>query len=90
MAKNVDIIDVMIAVNRGELKIVVKNGFFLLEDTISGERVRLNETDVICKRCRYYEKAEYDDGYKMVCRLLKRQTAPDGFCYCGVRREDNA
>lgn len=46
MAK-VDIIDVMIAVHRGELKIVVQNGFFLLENTKSGERVRLNEADVV-------------------------------------------
>ena len=44
-ANNVDIIDVMIAVHRGELKIVIQNGFFLLENTRSGERVRLNETD---------------------------------------------
>ena len=41
---------------------------------------------VRCEKCRYYEKAEYDEGYKMVCRLLKRQTASDGFCYCGERK----
>jgi hypothetical protein len=44
---------------------------------------------VRCEKCRYYEKAEYDEGYKMVCRLLKRQTASDGFCYCGERKKDN-
>ena len=43
MAKKVDIIDVMLAVHKGELKVFVKNGFFLLEDTKSGECVRLNE-----------------------------------------------
>jgi len=45
MAKKVDIIDVMIAVHRGELKVSVSNGYFMLEDTKSGERVRLNEVD---------------------------------------------
>ena len=44
--KNVDLVDVMIAVHKGELKVVVHNGFFLLENTKSGERVRLNEADV--------------------------------------------
>lgn len=43
---------------------------------------------VRCEKCRYYEKAEYDEGYKMVCRLLKRQTASDGFCYCGERKRN--
>ena len=42
---------------------------------------------VRCEKCRYYEKAEYDDGYKMVCRLLKRQTAYNGFCYCGAKMD---
>ncbi len=46
MAKNIDIIDVMIAAHRGELKIVIQNGFFLMENTKSGERVRLNKADV--------------------------------------------
>lgn len=43
MGKKIDIIDVMIAVNNGKLKVFVKNGFFMLEDTQSGECVRLNE-----------------------------------------------
>ena len=47
MAKKIDIIDVMIAVHRGELKIVVNNGYFLLEDMKSGERVRLNEANAV-------------------------------------------
>lgn len=42
---------------------------------------------VRCEKCRYYEKAEYDEGYKMVCRLLKRQTAYNGFCYCGAKMD---
>ena len=42
---------------------------------------------VRCEKCRYYEKAEYDNGYKMVCRLLKRQTAYNGFCYCGAKMD---
>lgn len=46
MAKKVDLIDVMFAVHNGDLKIVVHNGFFLLEHQKSGERVRLNEADV--------------------------------------------
>jgi hypothetical protein len=44
---------------------------------------------VRCEKCRYYEKAEYDEGYKMVCRLLKRQTASNGFCYCGERKDND-
>lgn len=47
MAKNVDIIDVMIAAHRGELKASVSNGYFMLENTKSGERVRLNESDAV-------------------------------------------
>ena len=44
---------------------------------------------VRCEKCRYYEKAEYDEGYKMVCRLLKRQTASNGYCYCGERKDND-
>ena len=43
-----------------------------------------------CEKCRYYEKAEYDEGCKMVCRLLKRQTAYNGFCYCGERKDNES
>ena len=42
MAKIIDILDVRNAVRRGELKVVVLKGYFFLEDTKSGERVRLN------------------------------------------------
>jgi hypothetical protein len=53
------------------------------------EAERVDAVEVVrCEKCRYYEKAEYDEGYKMVCRLLKRQTAGDGYCYCGARRSD--
>lgn len=57
-------------------------------------RMFLNKAKIVdavevvrCEKCRYYEKAEYDDGYKMVCRLLKRQTAYNGFCYCGAKMD---
>lgn len=43
--KTIDPIDVMLAVHRGEFKVVVHRGYFLLEDTSSGERVRLNEVE---------------------------------------------
>lgn len=46
---NVDLIDVMVAVNQGKLKCLVRNGHFLLEDTVSGERVRLNAIDSLDK-----------------------------------------
>lgn len=41
--KSVDIVDIKEAVRRGRLKVFVRNGFFMIEDTISGEVVRLNE-----------------------------------------------
>jgi hypothetical protein len=59
--KNVDIIDVMIAVHRGELKVVDQKGFFLLENTISGERVRLNESHGEWKFCPNCGEKVYGD-----------------------------
>ena len=47
MAKGIDIIDVMLAVHKGELKILVSNGFFLLQNVKSGEAVRLNEAEPV-------------------------------------------
>lgn len=45
MAKKLDIIDVMIAVHKGELKVTTRYGYYILEDTKSGEAVRLNEVE---------------------------------------------
>ena len=54
--KQIDIIDVMLAVRDGELKIIIQDGFFLIENTKSGERVRLNKVYVendnrCCSNC---------------------------------------
>ena len=50
--KQIDIIDVMLAVRDGELKIIIQDGFFLMENTKSGERVRLNKvTEINDSRC---------------------------------------
>lgn len=50
--RQIDIIDVMLAVRDGELKIIIQDGFFLMENTKSGERVRLNKvTEINDSRC---------------------------------------
>lgn len=41
---------------------------------------------VRCKNCKRYEIAEYDNGVKYVCRLLKRQMQEDDFCSYGEKR----
>ena len=97
MAKKVDIIDVMLAVNNGELKVAVHNGFFTLEHTKSGERVRLNESDVEqvvrCKNC----KSAYINSFSAasgvaVCKKWSNEAETvivqhDDFCSYGERRE---
>lgn len=35
---------------------------------------------VTCNRCSYYEKAEYENGTKSVCRLFNRQMQWNDFC----------
>ena len=70
--KIVDIIDIMLAVHRGELKVLTQNGFFLIENTKSGERVRLNETNI---ECGHWENNEY--GYQ--CSICKCDSLYNGF-----------
>ena len=54
----VDIVDVKDAVQRGWLRVFVRNGFFMLEDTISGEVVRLNECEDVTHQKSYFEDSE--------------------------------
>lgn len=54
----VDIVDVKDAVQRGWLRVFVRNGFFMLEDTISGEIVRLNECEDVTHQKSYFEDSE--------------------------------
>lgn len=54
----VDIVDVKDAVRRGWLRVFVRNGFFMLEDTISGEVVRLNECEDVTHQKSYFEDSE--------------------------------
>ena len=42
---------------------------------------------VRCKDCKFYEKAEYDEGFKTVCRLYKRQMQENDYCSYGERKE---
>ena len=78
MVGKVDIIDVMIAVHTGELRVAIHNGFFMLENIKSGERVRLNESGVVrCKECIHRVKGTY-------AKCTGRK--PDDFCSDGERR----
>lgn len=78
MAKKIDIIDVMIAVNKGYLKVDIFNGFYTLEDTRSGERVRLNVAPVVrCKECVHRVKGTW-------AKCIGRR--PEEFCSDGERR----
>lgn len=88
MSKKVDIIDVMIAVHRGELKVSMQNGFFLLEDMKSGERVRLNEAYVPCKECKHYIWNAFGDGCYVCVKHSKYGFRAKDFCSYG-EREDN-
>ena len=93
----VDIIDVMIAVHRGELRVSIQNGFFLLEHIKSGERVRLNESNAIevvhCRECKWF--AENNGGEWYGCSMFNAiravpEDAPSGddFCSYGEKRGD--
>ena len=42
---------------------------------------------VYCEDCKFYELAEYDEGTKNVCRLLKRQMQKNDFCSYGERKD---
>ena len=45
MAKKIDIVDVMLAVKNGELKVTTFRGYYMLEHIASGECVRLNKVE---------------------------------------------
>ena len=45
MAKKIDIVDVMLAVKNGELKVTTFRGYYMLENIASGECVRLNNVE---------------------------------------------
>ena len=87
MAKKLDIIDVMIAVKNGKLKAFIHNGFFLLEDTISGERVSLNEVTVPCKECKYYVWNPFGDGCWICTKHAKYGFRPNDYCSYGEKKE---
>ena len=93
--RKTDIVAVRTAVKNGDLKIVTQNGFFFMEDTKSGERVRLNETDAIhvvrCKDCkhRYYN----EDSEEYCCEVwgdgFDTFVNQDEFCSRGERKDDD-
>lgn len=88
MTKNVDIIDVMLAINKGDLRIVLQDGFLLLEDTKSGERVRLNETELVqCKDCCFTQESPFT--LRVWCDMHHKTMKETDFCSYGKRREDN-
>jgi hypothetical protein len=45
MSKKIDIVDVMLAVKNGELKVTTFRGYYILEHISSGECVRLNKVE---------------------------------------------
>ena len=45
VAKKIDIVDVMLAVKNGELRVTTFRGYYMLEHIASGERVRLNKVE---------------------------------------------
>lgn len=45
MVKKIDIVDVMLAVKIGELKVTTFRGYYMLEHVASGECVRLNKVE---------------------------------------------
>lgn len=96
MAKEIDIIDVMTAVNNGKLKVMTKNGFYMLEHIESGERVRLNESEVNGSRQGRWIKTGAKNiygGIEVVCSECSHEMiiAPGHVsserycCYCGIR-----
>ena len=89
MPKKIDLIDVMLAVYKGELKIIEKNGFYLMEDMKSGERVRLNEANVLCKDCKHFDK--YTKKCYVFCHdYIEVQLEVDcnHFCSYGERKDN--
>ncbi len=88
MTKKIDLIDVMYAVHKGELKIIVHNGFFMMEDMKSGERVRLNEAYVMCKDCKHYVWNPFGDGCWVCTKLGRHGLKAKDFCSYGERRTD--
>ena len=87
MAKKLDIIDVMFDVKNGKLKAFIHNGLFLLEDTISGERISLNEVTVPCKECKYYVWNPFGDGCWVCTKHSKYGFRPNDYCSYGEKKE---
>jgi hypothetical protein len=54
----VDIVAVKGAVQHGKLRVFERNGFYMLEDTISGEVVRLNECEEVTHSKSYFDDSE--------------------------------
>lgn len=85
MSKGIDIVDVMLAVRKGELKILVSNGFFLLQNVKSGEAVRLNEAEPV--RHGRWRDSNFIPGM-LTCTNCGAQRNPNfkigggAWCYC--------
>ena len=71
-SKIIDIIDIMLAVRNGELRIIIKNGFFMLENINSGERVKLNEVPIKCGQW-------LDNEYGCHCSICGCDSLYNGF-----------
>jgi hypothetical protein len=87
MAK-IDVVAVKTAIKNGDLKIVAEKGFFFMEDTKSGERVRLNEAFTVCKDCKMWiRNGGFAKGPTGHCFCHDIVTTVYDFCSYGERRE---
>lgn len=72
----------------GTKKDIYREALLAVKSAIHCQSVSKDIQKVIyCKDCEFYELAEYDEGTKNVCRLLKRQMQENDFCSYGERKD---
>lgn len=73
----------------GKKKDIYREALLTVKSAIHCQSVSKDMQKVVyCEDCKFYELAEYDEGTKNVCRLLKRQMQENDFCSYGERRDE--
>lgn len=73
----------------GTKKDIYREALLAVKSAIHCQSVSKDMQKVVrCEDCKFYELAEYDEGTKNVCRLLKRQMQKDDFCSYGERKDE--
>lgn len=72
----------------GKKKDIYREALLAVKSAIHCQSVSKDMQKVVyCEDCEFYELAEYEEGTKNVCRLLKRQMQKNDFCSYGERKD---